>query len=679
MIAVKRNVFVIISLVLFLFLTYYNRYKIGDIAAPVHINIEIDKQYIAALYIKTYPGELLHRPISTDIESSDIESTLPVTVIHAELSNGRLIDRIDLVVNNTDVLDSIDNISVFIGNSLFYLPSSSIKKLPSFTGENTIHYTISDDFLYKRSLIKNWTNYYGDPNFIMKSILAPFMFPVYYWPLYLLLLVFTFYTYKHKSCSLLTITNNFLLNNEKIIFIILIIFAFLLRYIGYLHNSAWGDETPSAWISHPSQPIIATFNDPGQPPFFYIFLRFWFTMFDWTIASARMLSILSGTGLIAVTYILVRKYSGIKAALLAALSLAVSKYNINVSLCVRQYVHMMLLVTLLAYTFLNVLHKQKSLVAYTTLGLIAVNCHYYGILFIAANFFIYVIFKTIYNEFKIKVFLRFFIANCVIAVSFLPYFFYTALNRALLVDFNTWIKSLGLVRTMVFIAALAVLLIIFYIVRKCFLQRKLFQKESCLLLDYLILAVIFVTFLALVISIFKPIFTMRYMAITMPFIAAGAAVFLSLEYKSWYIRTIMGVCSFLLIIFLYHITPHGKTFTDVSKESWEYITMDALEHPNNVSFVLERFEYPNEFFSYDKHYFFNNGNRLIISGIPEPYTGNNAMNVLYVSPVNAVDEEMFQALNRNGFDSKNIIRIKVDNTKTIFKKYFMEEPYVNSF
>jgi hypothetical protein len=58
-------------------------------------------------------------------------------------------------------------------------------------------------------------------------------------------------------------------------------------------------------------------------------------------------------------------------------------------------------------------------IAYVILSAVLVSSHYYGILFVMANFILYHAFK---HSFKLKMFIGFLICNIVIALSFMPYF-----------------------------------------------------------------------------------------------------------------------------------------------------------------------------------------------------------------------------------------------------------------
>jgi uncharacterized membrane protein len=121
--------------------------------------------------------------------------------------------------------------------------------------------------------------------------------------------------------------------------------ALMLRWNGYIRHSGWTDEIFAAvHAGNPNLPFISTFGDSGNLPFYFILLRYWFTLFGWTESLGTMLSVLLGTGAFFFLYALVKPFMGRKTTLYAALFVALSGFAIGYSQEMRAYILKMFLV-----------------------------------------------------------------------------------------------------------------------------------------------------------------------------------------------------------------------------------------------------------------------------------------------------------------------------------------------
>lgn len=115
--------------------------------------------------------------------------------------------------------------------------------------------------------------------------------------------------------------------------------AVLSRWWGLGAKSLWFDEAYSVFVAE--QPLAAI---PGllrtydtHPPLHYIILHLWIALFGKSEAAVRAPSLLAGLALVALTFSLTRRMAGERTALLAALLVALSPFQIMASQEARMY------------------------------------------------------------------------------------------------------------------------------------------------------------------------------------------------------------------------------------------------------------------------------------------------------------------------------------------------------
>ncbi|MCL2139062.1 MAG: glycosyltransferase family 39 protein, partial [Treponema sp.] len=207
---------------------------------------------------------------------------------------------------------------------------------------------------------------------------------------------------------------------------------FVMRFNGYIRHSAWSDELYSAIrAASPAQPFINTFNDAGNPPFYFILLRIWFMIFGWTEGAGTMLSVLIGTFSVLTAYLLVKPYFGKKTALFTALFIAFSGFSIGYSQEMRSYILQTALVPLVSAALFGFIKKPsvRNLILYILPSIALANSHFYGVIFIIANFVFYIALTAFRHQWQWKNVCLFFTGNVIVAGSFLPYFMYSIILR----------------------------------------------------------------------------------------------------------------------------------------------------------------------------------------------------------------------------------------------------------
>jgi uncharacterized membrane protein len=663
----------VLGFVLFVVLVYIHRYAIAELAVPVHINIEIRKESANYASVVVMPGNKTI-PLTMTTDTVSLANTV---VLHAELSRGHLIDRIWIKIlheNPQVIRDAIDNISLFIGNNPYYLSGAEIKSPFSGSPADASLIEIPEDFIYKGSIVRsiaqfitrsmagNWINWYGDINFFIRAIVAPFMYPWLFAPLYVLVFIFLVLSRKTGGPHIPRY-KQFISKNELIIAGVIVLSGFLLRFSGYVRYSAELDELASAELSRPDLPFLTTFSDPGNPPFYYLCLRLLYALFGWTEKTGRFFSVILGSLLVFLVYSYTKKYAGLRSAILASTAIAVGKLFIIISQNTRCYMLLMVMVILASYIMLELSEKEdmRYLLPYTVLSFMIVNTHYYGILYIMSNFIFYFIVsrKRLYRK---KIFL-FLLSNVLILISFLPFFIITALKGGLLnQSFNSGIPQYGLSKTLAIIAAIFVFLIVYnrvmlYIKRKGFLSG-----QQNLLIDYSVFSFFSIIIMALLFSLKRPIFDLKYLQICFPFVVTGFFSFMAINYQNRYINASAFLVALICIIASYHLSPRINV-ADVSREVQHFIVSDARAHEENRCSIIELTDSPIGYYKVDNI---------------EEYRKSKSYDIVYVNPVGYDDQRhidnpdyIFENINhRYGIDGENFISIIVNNEKSILKKYF---------
>ncbi|WP_162502457.1 glycosyltransferase family 39 protein [Treponema endosymbiont of Eucomonympha sp.] len=631
-----------------LYLVTYNRYAFGGIFAPVHINIEIDKNHAHDLSLFTSPNDVLFYFAPT----TEPELSMQNTVLHTQIPITRFITGLFLRIPQSQassVLSAIDNISIFVGSKLFYFSTAEIQKLNIEEKGGYILCHLPNIHFEKSFFIKNCINYYGDLNLALKGICAFFIYPMKYalaW--FFILCLFALH---HKF--LIACFRNNKKAIEWILLFVIVLFGFALRINGYNRYSAWGDEIDAAakW-GNPSLPFFTTFADPGNPPLHFMLLRFCFTLFGWSQETARLISVVFGTLAIISVYFCVKPFSNKLTALLSAFFMAISSYAIGYSQEIRGYIIVFFLIPVIIYTFFKFIKEQtiKRMILYIFPCVCIINIYYYGVLFVISNFIVYVVQAIQHKTFTWEKTGSFFAGNLSIAASFLPFFLHTAFKGALLNrSFNGNIEKPGLQLTLVLCGIVAFSFI--YLLLK---KKTVLPFPSNPLLFYVVFSLCLIFGEAYALSLFRPILTWYYfMRISFPFFVIIAAIVASECISQKRLKCAAPLFAFLFCLAFYEATPGGDS--DIYREGRAYIAADAEAHPYLKSVMLDNG------ILYSDLYGFNR--------LPN-YTDNPAADILYVlnNPFRISEWEMYRELSTADIDTMNMLKIRINDNRIIFKK-----------
>jgi hypothetical protein len=653
-----------------------------NIKVPVNINIEINKNYAQSISVIAllHTGETLVQLSPTAAYGETIETIVLYAGFNGDTSSIPYIYDVFLRLpqeQDFETLKAIHEISVFIGNKLFYFSGADMLALKGMEQNGYTLYRLPD-LRYKKSLMARWINWYGDFNFILKTGIAFFVYPARYFMTWFFAACL-FFLYKSR----ITASYNALCAQksrpaELLMLAVIVLMGFLLRINGYVRDSAWLDELYSAAIaSNPHRPFLdAAFGDPGNPPFYFICLRLWFMLFGWSEQSGRMLSIVIGTAAIISIYIVTASFSTKKAGFLAALLMATNTYLIGFSQEMRGYILEVFLVSIVAFRFLVFMRRKttKNMVWYIIPCIFIVNTHYYGVFVVIANFLFFLCTVLWHKNFSWKKTISFLVGNILIAFSLLPFFMYTALSKALLEkSFNTWIQKPGLI--FILLAALVpIVVFVYFYMRKNILRHGNAEKNYCLP-DYAIFSISVIFMLAFIVSWARPILIEKYLVVCVPFLLVLPSVFLTFC-PTKFIMSIGSIFIYSVMLTGYESNPGGGI--DVYKESQAYILHNANTEKRNVE--LFYLYYDNESVPNIQHEYIDQEKQSLLrysyyadfygyTQLPY-YAPGMHYDVLYVNPLHFGSEsDMYRQMAIYGIDDKNVVRIRVNDKKTILKKY----------
>ena len=687
----KTQIFILIFLIICMGLSFFyhfhnNEIEFTKLIAPINVNIELEKEYVNDIVLIANPYNEIINLTSTSFSAN----TLNKIIVHTEITKCIIGLTVRIFVNENDSISFIDNISIFIGNKLFYFNSFDISEWEGIKSNDYTDYNIPLE-MYKKSLIKPWINWYGDFNYILQIIMEIITQPHKYLFVYFIGLIILLLFYR----NLYSLVNKYSRLFEIILLLALLVFGFLIRINTITRYSAWVDELFSAvTVSNPNRSIVNIFKDAGNPPFYYFLLRTWFSVFGWTETAGRLLSSILGTMGIISLYWFVKYICGKKYAFISAFLLTISYTSVGYSNEIRPYILLITLGPLVSLYLLKLLEKAdfKNGLFYTILGILLVNTHYYGVLFIIGNFLFYFIHKRYTFERLIVYFLsgkystekkeiiKFFLVNVLITISFIPYFFITFLPNALLNNnFNSWIPKPGKNDYFLFI----ILFFLYIIVRiLLFILKKnnLYSRRKILLFHYSFFSIIYIYFSALIISLYRPILTFRYLSICIPLITIILTfiIFVFFEIASKFIisprfSVMLGgkgilIVSFLFFVILSNFISNLRIFgggeSDVIRESIDYIANDS----NNYSFAAQL----------KTSWYWDDDINKFYAFAPLPlFDYANSNYVLYLPVFNTLtDEAVYQELENKNISFDKINKICLSKNRYLLKILPYEYTYI---
>lgn len=641
-----------LSFVLHVYRLRANDKFIEKITNSVFVNVEIVPKFADSIKIVANSfgsGDVILHGIPTNSELNAENKTIRFFGVETKNNAYPFIKSLTLKIpleNREDILKSIDNISIFMGNEFFYFSSSDLLNLPQ-NSLNEIKLPIKNT----NNLI-GIINWKGNDIFIVNSILAMLRNPFDFAFTYIFLLILLIILKK----DIFTFLNRISLQNKiTIILFAIIFFGFFIRFTGLQQVPFWDDELYSLIkASNPQLPFSATLVDPGNPPLYYVLLRFWLSVFGFNEFAARMFSVFLGTLAILAAYFGVKKFSDKKAAVFAALITAFCGFLTGQSQEIRSYILEILLVPICISTFLQFAQNphSKKLMLFTAIPCaMLVNTHYYGAILVFV-FGLYFITKIIVNKkFSIKNIKPFLFFNLIVALSFMPYFLVTSMNKAIIDEqFNVWIQKPGLVFSL--LAIIFPLLAISYLSVKKFLSEIL-SKNEISLMNFIVFAIVIGYETIFAVSLFRSILTERYLIIGLPIFITAISILTSgllRNKKTFACGILFGYISF--VFFLNTEYPIKRT---PYKASFSYIKQDMK---NNSISVLEQIDIVN----YNDFLQLANEKELPI------FNKSKIYDIVYV-PIKPLKRDYYDFFEEKGFSYENALIIRINENDVLYKKY----------
>ncbi|MBE2224545.1 MAG: glycosyltransferase family 39 protein, partial [Anaerolineae bacterium] len=298
-------------------------------------------------------------------------------------------------------------------------------------------------------------------------------------------------------------------------------------------DSLWLDEAISYLTANFSaSDILNNINESPHPPLYYLLLHYWLKVIPDSDTAIRSLSLLSNLLLIPVIYQLTHDLLGrYSLALLAALFIAISPFQIAYSHELRMYTLLMLLVTLTAWTYWRAIHDGKWYwwLLFFLSALLAMYTHFFSF-FVLAAIGLY----ALINYRNQRALMMTIVIGLLLAVLFLPWLYIvlgkvevgTGSLRPLRTTENNPIKSIITFTFLMFghstnlwYSGAALFLTVAIIVIVMIEMRRVRQEDEAQALRFLVLLVLCAIILPIIYYHVRPFFLPeRTMAAASPFL-----------------------------------------------------------------------------------------------------------------------------------------------------------------
>ncbi|PNA49213.1 glycosyltransferase family 39 protein [Pseudomonas sp. MPR-AND1A] len=348
------------------------------------------------------------------------------------------------------------------------------------------------------------------------------------------------------------------LNRESLtvymILVVAIIFGGYLRLRNITVDALWLDEVFSVATSHPDNSFLEVYQRSlvdVHPPFYQLFLWFFYKLFGFGEMVGRYLSVIFGILLIPVAFLLGRQMFNCRVGLIAAWLVAVNFYLITYSQETRSYELLALLTTVSFVTFIKAIGglDGRHVAIYALSAALLVNTHYFGFLVVTAQALL-VLSRWVETSFDKRLLYRFGLAGLFILLSIAPHVSYVYLNfhrqgfwvpppnnRFFIDLFNLYFGSLPL---SVMCAALLM------IGSVCLMKAERHREVLRLIIFWLVTC----TVIPYVRSLYvQPVLTMRSLIILLPALLIVLAFAISL-FKDQWAQVAVGV-----VVLCFSMTP----------------------------------------------------------------------------------------------------------------------------
>ncbi|MBR1616690.1 glycosyltransferase family 39 protein, partial [bacterium] len=381
---------------------------------PVKVNISLSNKVDAKDIIVCY--DKMCAP-AFGVKQSNVYFSIP--------AKNTKIDNIKISYTKDDgnFKNNIENILLYVGNKDYYYSKDDISKFKTDT------FKVSTPKGEKTMMSLNLPkiqNYGGVLNHLVCAVLSFF----YHFKNYILVYIFGF---------LLLYNRNYKIKNHYVLLGLIFFLGAFLRCVDLTYLPLWTSENYTKSVAIKS--LLSCFQDPGNPPLFFVLEYFVSIIFSKSVLALRFLPLVFGILTPVSIYFLLQKASK-NTALLGALIGAISMVGIFYSQDARCYSFCMLLSVLIVHLLLNYLENpnKKNLILYSIVAFICANTFYYLVILVFCSYLYgaYKLFKTNKKAFK-----YFSLANLIALLSFIPYFLIVQ-QSVISSGFNPGIEPFGL-------------------------------------------------------------------------------------------------------------------------------------------------------------------------------------------------------------------------------------------
>jgi len=211
------------------------------------------------------------------------------------------------------------------------------------------------------------------------------------------------------------------ITNSKILLIIVILIAILLRIVNIVSEQIWSDEAISIYISSSSYNDfwVIVINDI-HPPLYYILLRGWIFILGDSVFSCRLLSVCFSILILPFLYFIGKELKNTKFGLILLFLYSISPFSIYYANEIRSYslLHFLFTVNLfIAIKILKTPNMTKNYLYFIIFGIILIYTHYMGILYLGILCFA----LFILNRKEKHFFKHALIVSIIIIISYIPW------------------------------------------------------------------------------------------------------------------------------------------------------------------------------------------------------------------------------------------------------------------
>lgn len=209
------------------------------------------------------------------------------------------------------------------------------------------------------------------------------------------------------------------LNCVILLLILILSLGFFLRVYNLSEESIWFDE--ACTLQSAEKPTLGGVLESvqrleGNPPFYYLLMRYWIRIFGDSEFSARFPSVVFGTLSILIVFLIGKELFDDKTALASSLIMSASMLNILYSQEARTYSLFVMLAALSTLYFIKSLKQNRINVPYVILTIAVLYTHYLAILLLILQIFTYILF---YKRFKLG-FKKFLMTQIIVYLLYIP-------------------------------------------------------------------------------------------------------------------------------------------------------------------------------------------------------------------------------------------------------------------